>query len=79
MTYEASVYFDTAIKKYRGTFTEARAIVETVPAARQLAAEMAYVYEHGDVADWFVYIERFEYVAASDSYIFIHRDRQRLN
>lgn len=59
MTYEASVYFDKALKKYRGCFTEARTIVHTVPAARQLAAEMCYIYEHEALADWFVYIRRF--------------------
>lgn len=71
MSDEALTYFNLSLTKYRGTFTEARDIVITVPAARQLAAEMCFIYEHGRVPEWAVYIKAF--VKKSDGgYIFEH-------
>lgn len=75
MTPEASDYYTIALNKYRGTFTAAREIVVTVPAARQLAAEMAYIYEHGAVPEWAVFVERF-IKQADGGYIFEHHSKR---
>lgn len=47
--------------------------IKPVPAdARQLVAEEAYIYEHGVVPEWSIFIEKFEII--DGSYLFIHRD-----
>lgn len=81
MSTEASTYFNLSLSKYRGTLTEALGIVHTVPAARQLAAEVCYIYEHNRIPEWAVYVKRF--VKKPDGgYIFEHhpeRHPQTLN
>lgn len=70
---EIASYIRLCQREYPGDWRGAHGIMGDEPAnAPQLAAEMAYIQHNHVLPEWRVFIQSFEYVPESDSFIFAH-------
>lgn len=72
MTNEALTYYQIGMLDDPDMLDNCLTIKPALADAQQLVAEEAYIFEHGAVPKWSIFIESFEII--DGSYLFIHRD-----
>jgi len=72
MISEVLAYYQLGMASDPDMLDNCLTIKPSLPEARQLVAEEAYIDIHGRVPEWSVFIESFEII--DGNYLFIHRD-----